>query len=133
MDPQHLPPGLYWIVQVSPEKGVEHHTILDVGNRMRCADDGRWQDMIIHQAPPSIRREPSAGTDQWTVVLHKIADERNAIRRLVAAHANPGYSTFGNNCEHFARYVATGVRESHQLQFAGAVVVVIGIVWAAAA
>lgn len=132
MDSQHLPPGLYWIVQASPKKGVEHHAILDVGNRMRCADAGRWQDMIIHQTPPSIRREPSAGTGQWTV-LQKIADEPNASRRLVAACANPGYSTIGNNCEHFARYIATGVRESHQIQRVGAVALAIGIVWAAAA
>lgn len=132
MDSQHWPPGLYWIVQPSPKKGVDHHAILDVGNRMRCSDAGQWQDMIIHQTPPSIQRQQSAGTGHWTV-LQKIVDESNAIRRLVAACANPTYSTIGNNCEHFARYIATGVRESHQLQRMGTVALVIGIVCAAAA
>jgi hypothetical protein len=129
---QHLKPGLYWIMQSSPKKGVEHHAILDVCNRMRYADAGGWQDMIVHQTPPAIRREPSAGTGNW-VVLQKIADEQNAIRRLISACANPGYRTIDNNCEHFARYIATGIRESHQLQRAGAVVIAIGLVWAAAA
>ena len=133
MNLQHWPPGLYWIVQVSPMKGVEHHAILDVGNRMRCQDVGRWQDMIVHQTPPAIRREPAAGTGHWNV-LQRIADEGGSIRRLVAVCANPGYCVISNNCEHFARYIASGIRESHQLQRVGAVALVLGMIaWAAAA
>jgi hypothetical protein len=30
--------------------------------------------------------------------------------------AAPGYDLFGNNCEHLARFVATGLRESHQVR-----------------
>jgi hypothetical protein len=114
MESLHLSPGLYWIAQASLKKAVEHHAILDVGNRMGCADAGRWQDMIIHQTPPSIRREPSAGTGSWHI-LQKLTDEPNAVRRLIAAAAHPLYDALGNNCEHFARYIATGVRESQQV------------------
>lgn len=31
----------------------------------------------------------------------------------------PSYDLFGNNCENFARYVATGKRESTQVQAVG--------------
>jgi hypothetical protein len=99
---------------------------------MRYPDVDARQPILIHQTPPSIKREPFAGTGYWQVLI-KIADEHNAIQRLVAACANPVYSAFGNNCEHFARYIATGKRESHQVQIAGVVGVFIGLVWAAAA
>jgi len=63
----------------------------------------------------------------------KIEDESNAIRRLIVACSNSIYNTTGNNCEHFARYVATGKRESHQVQVAGLVGVLVGLAWVAAA
>ncbi len=134
----HMPtpqwgPGLYWISQQSSKKGVVHHAILDVGNRTGFADTGMWQDMLIHQTPPSIRREPSAGTGQWHLHL-RIHDEQGAIERLKLAWASPHYDVVKNNCEHFARFIATGVRESHQLRGACAFALVIGgLVWAAAA
>jgi hypothetical protein len=37
------------------------------------------------------------------------------------------------NTAHFARYIATGVRESHQVQGASALVIVLGIAFVAAA
>jgi len=60
--------------------------------------------------------------------LKKIADERDAVRRLLAACENPAYSVVGNNCEHFARYIATGVRESHQVQLIGFIGAIFGLV-----
>ena len=129
---QQLAPGLYWIVQQSPKKGVEHHAILDVGNRLRYRDVYPAYPIIIHQTPPSIRRDPFMGTGDWKVVM-KVDDEPSAIRRLIHACSNPFYNTTGNNCEHFARYVATGKRESHQVQAVGFVGILIGLAWAAAA
>ena len=83
-----LGPGLYWVSQQSPKKGVVHHAVLDVGNRTGFADTGMWQDMLIHQTPPSIRREPSAGTGQWHLHL-RIDDEQGAIERLKLACSSP--------------------------------------------
>ena len=119
------PAGLYWIVQKSPTKNVEHHAILDVGNSIGYADVDPRHPIIVHQTPPSIRRELFADTGTWKVVT-KIADEHAAARRLIAACAMPVYSAVGNNCEHFARYIATGVRQSHQLQRIGFIAGVIG-------
>jgi hypothetical protein len=129
---QQLSPGLYWITQQSPKKGVEHHAILDLGNRLRYRDVDPRHPIIVHQSPPAIRRGAFIGTGTWKIIM-KLEDEPGAIRRLIAACANPVYNTTGNNCEHFARYVATGKRESQQVQVVGLVGFLIGLAWAAAA
>jgi hypothetical protein len=129
---QQLVPGLYWIAQQSQKKGVEHHAILDVGNCLRYRDVYPTSPIIIHQTPPSIRREPFVSTGDWRMVM-KIEDVLIARRRLLAVCSKPLYRVIDNNCEHFARYVATGKRESHQVQAVGFVGVLIGLAWAAAA
>ncbi|MGH9242083.1 MAG: lecithin retinol acyltransferase family protein [Vicinamibacterales bacterium] len=42
-------------------------------------------------------------------------DERAALRRLTAIRDNGQYTLLGNNCEHFAREIVTGRRESTQV------------------
>lgn len=110
--------GLYLLVQRSDGKGVDHYGILDIGNRIRHPQvDGR-HPIVIHQTPPSIRLDWLQDTGVWHT-LGKITDEEYAIQRMVAAFSNPAYDLFGHNCEQFARYVATGVHESKQLQAFG--------------
>lgn len=129
---EQLPPGLYWIVRQSQKKGVEHHAVLDVGNCIGYPDVYPTSPIIVHQTPPQIRRDPYYGTGDWKIVM-AIEDHANAIHRLRVACANPFYNTAANNCEHFARYVATGVRESHQVRAVGFVGFLIGLAWVAAA
>jgi hypothetical protein len=52
-------------------------------------------------------------------LLGQITDEWYATQRYQIAIGNPAYSLFGHNCEHFARFVATGIPESKQLQAVG--------------
>jgi hypothetical protein len=115
-----LPPGLYLLMQHSPSKGVEHYGILDTGNRLGYG----LQPVVIHQTPPGIRVDWLASTREWLIV-GRVLDEAGAMARIRMSLQNPRYDLFGHNCEHFARFVATGRRESHQLQ---AVVAVAGIV-----
>lgn len=117
---QGYPDGLYLVVQKSPTKGVDHYGILDIGNNLEVTGADRINPVIVHQCPPGIRADWLQDTGTWNV-LGKITDERYAIERYKAALANPAYDLFGHNCEHFARFVATGVRESTQLQAAGVV------------
>ncbi len=95
---QGYPDGLYLLKQKSQDKGVDHYGILDVGNR------------INHPQDTGVR-----------AVLGRITDEAHAIQRMMGALQNPGYDLFGHNCEHFARYVATGNMESTQLQAVGVI------------
>lgn len=120
--------GLYLMIQKTQMKGVlvDHYGILDVGNRMNLSKAG-WQPLVIHQTPPQIRLDQLADTGDWKV-LGKITDETDAISRINRAIENSAYDLFGNNCEHFARYVATGRRESTQLQALGLVAGLLAIV-----
>jgi hypothetical protein len=120
--------GLYLMVQKTQMKGVlvDHYGILDVGNTMNLPNTG-WQPLVIHQTPPQIRLDRLADTGDWKV-LGKITDEPDAISRINRAIENSAYDLFGNNCEHFARYVATGRRESMQLQALGLVASLLAVV-----
>ena len=120
MSYQGLQDGLYLLKQASRAKGVDHYGVLDVGNRLRDPKVNYPHPVVIHQTPPSIQMDWLQNTGQWTVV-GKIDDEAAALERLRAAFQDPAYDLFGHNCEHFARYVATGRRESTQLQAAVAV------------
>ncbi len=124
---QNCSDGLYLVTQWSFEKKCDHYGILDIGNRLRHPQlDGRCP-MVIHQTPPSIRWDRLEDTGRWSV-LGKITDEEYAILRLIHALSSPWYSLFGHNCEHFARFIATGVRESKQLQAVGAWAGVVALV-----
>ncbi len=120
--------GLYLIKQNSQVKGisVEHYGILDIGNRLNLQAYG-WSPVVIHQTPPRIRTDWLENTGEWTV-LGRITDERYAIARINKALENDKYDLFGNNCEHFARFVATGKRESMQLQTAALLMGLIALI-----
>lgn len=117
---QNLNDGLYLVRQKSAAKGVDHYGILDVGNRINHPQVLPIQPVVIHQSPPRIQIEWLQNTGEW-IVLGNITDEADAIARMRKAAENPNYDLFGHNCEHFARYVATGRRESTQIQVAVAV------------
>lgn len=110
-----LPPGLYLARQRSSEKGVAHAGILDIGNRLQFEWNTAQRAVVAHQTPPTLRTDWADNTGQWEL-LARIVDEECALARVRAATTAPYYDLFGNNCEHFARFVATGRRESPQLQ-----------------
>lgn len=114
---QELSDGLYLVKQQSPTKSVDHYGIADIGNRsgLQHVYGFLSRPVVIHQTPPALRADWLENTGQWTV-LGRITDELMAQQRLREASANPAYDLFGNNCEHFARFIATGKRESTQLQ-----------------
>ena len=120
---QQYSDGLYLLKQKSEEKGVDHYGILDIGNRIGNPQVDGSHPVVIHQTPPSIKIDWLQNSGVWEI-LGRITDEQDAIARMTSAFQNPNYNLFGNNCEHFARYVATGRYESTQLQ---AVAVVAGL------
>ena len=118
MSQYKLSDGLYLIKQKCQVKGVlvDHFGILDIGNRLRLPVEGK-SPVVIHQTPPRIRTDWLANMGKWEL-MNQITDEPNAMVRIKKALENDMYDLFGNNCEHFARYVATGFKESKQLQTA---------------
>jgi len=118
---QNLDDGLYLLTQESDGKSVDHYGILDAGNRLGI-EEARFsrQPVVVHQRPPSIQWNWLRETGKWRV-KGKIADEAMAKARIKKAARDPLYRLFSNNCEHFARYVAYGIRESWQVQLTVAV------------
>lgn len=118
---QNQPDGLYLVRQKSQAKRVDHYGILDIGNRLGLNEVAPWsQPIVIHQTPPEIQLHWLQDTGSWEI-LGRVTDEPDAIARINHVRRTPEYDLFGHNCEHFARYVATGKRESTQVQIAVAV------------
>lgn len=115
---QNFSDGFYLLRQKSVSKGVDHYGIMDVGNRLQLPEVPYGsQPVIIHQTPPSIRLDWLESTGTWEV-LGRINDEQLALGRIREAVKNPKYALFSNNCEQFARFIATGRRESQQVNAA---------------
>ena len=124
---QGLNDGLYLASQPAEKNGVriEHFGVLDVGNTLQHSQANDSHPIVIHQTPPYIRADWLANTGRWNV-LGRVTDVQGATCRLREAFDNPQYDLFGNNCEHFARFVTEGARRSDQIFWAGAGVVAIG-------
>jgi hypothetical protein len=131
---QNLADGLHLLRQRSQSKeGVYHYGVLDVGNRLNRYPAWPYHQhpVVIHQSPPTIRADWLRDTGVWEHLgLVEYAEEAGAIARIMQALQDPLYDLFGNNCEHFARFVTTGRRESTQVNdFVGIVLfVVAGVV-----
>jgi hypothetical protein len=110
-----LPPGLYLLRQRIPDKLAEHWGVLDIGNQLRHRRLTSSHSVVIHRRTLGIRVDRAQNTGSWTVV-QRVADVEAARVRLRTALREPQYNLFENNCEHFARYIATGHRESVQVQ-----------------
>lgn len=113
---QNLCDGLYLLKRPSNGKpGMDHYGILDVGNRLGHPQVFLDHPVMIEMTPPRLKFSYFQGPEVWTN-LGRIPDEAAAIGRMRSAAQNPDYDWFLNNCEHFARSVATGERVSTQIQ-----------------
>ncbi|PIX17870.1 hypothetical protein CO110_00130 [Candidatus Desantisbacteria bacterium CG_4_9_14_3_um_filter_40_11] len=98
---------------------IDHYGILDIGNILNHPQGNGEMPIVIHQAIPYVRIDWLMSTGCWeTIGKVKDSEIENAKIRIRKAIKNPSYNLFGNNCEHFARYVVAGIRESKQLQTA---------------
>jgi hypothetical protein len=119
--PQMLNRGLYRVRRASTaSKSVQHAAVADVGNRLGLLPRRDVLNpravVIVHQTPPALQYEVHQDGlgEEWTVEA-QISDETGARDRLEAAKTNPTYDALGNNCEHFASFIADGKRTSPQL------------------
>ncbi len=132
---QGLPDGLYLAKQKSRIKPdlIEHYGVIDIGNLLNHPQGNKKMPIVIHQAIPFIRIDWLIYTGRWKII-GRTKDNKivNAKKRIQKAIKNPRYNLFGNNCEQFARYVTTGIKESKQLQAAvgiGALGALLYLIW----
>ena len=125
---QNFPDGLYLLKQPSEKKGIaiEHYGIADVGNTLGHSQLDGSHPVVIHQTPPCIRIDWLGNTGRWEVI-GKIMDVAGAKSRLRSAFKNPAYDLFGNNCEHFARFVAQNQHHSNQILWGVAGLSLVGL------
>lgn len=129
---QDVPDGLYLAKQKSIIKPglIDHYGVIDIGNILTHPQGNLIMPIVIHQAFPSIRVDWLCNTGIWAEI-YKVNDSQvsEVKERIKEALKNPKYDLFGNNCEHFARYVTTGIKESKQLQSAVAVAAIGAIIY----
>jgi hypothetical protein len=109
--------GVFLLKRWSREKGVDHYAVGLAGNAAWRA--GFTQPTTVQLLPTGIWVEAWTERDRWEVLI-QASDEQAAIGRLIA-RLEATYALLSSNCEHFAREVVTGVRESRQVQ--GAVLI----------
>jgi hypothetical protein len=119
MSNQVTPHGLYLVKRPKKAGPGDHFAVLDVGNRaVPKPSPFMIEPCVIHQMPDGIKVEPIKAQEKWEVV-EPIVDEQGAKRRIHEALKTPHYDLLGNNCEHFSRFIASGKKESKQVQFIG--------------
>lgn len=123
--------GLYLAKTDSLKVGglVQHYGIIDIGNCFEFSQSNGEMPLVYHMTSEGLRIDWLSDTGcggnptDWEIT-DEIVDVEYAKGRLLEASENPDYDLFGNNCEHFANYIATGMRSSGQLRG----VVIIGAV-----
>ena len=94
---------------------VVHYGIIDIGNVLKAQSvDESGVPTVIHQTPPRIKFEHLLPGTKWKLI-DRIADVDGAVARIRKAAKNPEYDLLGNNCEHFAKFVAHDTKVSGQV------------------
>ena len=129
--PNHLLDcGLYVVERYSPEKGVKHVAVLDVGNRSGLADWGPHNARLLELSVSGLRFDPYDANQGWAFV-RRVANESEAVGRIhcVLGEDPQPYDAVLNNCEHLVSFVESGERKSPQVRgWAIAAGLVIGMI-----
>lgn len=94
-----------------PGKGGEHYGVGVSG--WRSGRFGSFSAVAVQLFPRGVAVTP--WDESWGPALQAAVDAEAALQRLERATVNT-YDFVTQNCEHFARYVVTGTRESRQIQ-----------------
>ena len=127
--------GIYLAKKPAEKFGglIEHYGIIEVGNILNLVAADLNTLVVYHQtAEKGFTYEYISSPSPWTII-GRVRNENlmDARSRLINASTEPNYDLWGNNCEHFARYVASGEKTSSQLNGCLAVTGLVAIIWLA--
>ena len=115
--PQYLE-GIFLVKRIStaiPSK--EHFGFVVSGKFLRSFDLSGYKAKVIHKVNTGVFQE-SYDPRNWQVI-HKMSQNEIPMAVLRAKLTlNDRYDLLSDNCEHFARFVTTGRKESLQVQSA---------------
>jgi hypothetical protein len=110
--------GIWLVKRWDPSKGVDHYVVGMTGTWPLRVE--RLGPTIVQLLPSGPNVAPWVQGQGWNVV-GRAPDPARAIERLIATWGTR-FDLVNNNCEHFARYVVSGTRESQQVQVGVALV-----------
>jgi len=112
--------GVYLIKRKSDYLAIEHYGVLVVGKPLGLLGYSNKSPLVFHLTDLGFQVDwlEIFGNPE---VLGKVdsTQEMQAIKRLTFASNNLNRWHVGNNCEHFARFVAEGISQSTQVQTVG--------------
>jgi hypothetical protein len=106
---------LLWLVSQPASLGAKHYGVLVLENSFGLAEPGNAAPYVIHLNQNGIQAGWLEAMPPWALI-EPIWDDLGAWARYQEVSQNPNYNLLSYNCEHFARYIATGARESKQVQ-----------------
>jgi hypothetical protein len=128
----NLPDGLYLVKRPSQYPLIEHYGVLIVGQPLWSFGYFGGEPVMLHRTDIGVRADWAVNMGSWNnlgqVPPHLVP---SAVARFSAALQENDYNLFTNNCEHFARFVTQGKKQSTRVN-AVAVLSVAGLaLWAA--
>lgn len=115
-----LPRGLYVVTRPKLAGLVTHVGLLDIGNQLRLDVRDGAAPVVLHQPPTGLAAVYATESGAWETAV-EVKNVAGVRERVVEAFADPTYSLFGNNCEHFLTFALAGEKMSPQLRAALAV------------
>ncbi|CAN5651661.1 hypothetical protein BH20ACI4_BH20ACI4_27600 [soil metagenome] len=98
----------------------EHYGVIIVGKLLNQLGFFDNHPRVFHLTKEGIHIDLLPKFNNWNSLgAVNSLQIQTAIVRLKFALLNPNYDLFSNNCEHFARYITEGYKQSTQLQNAG--------------
>ncbi len=106
---------LYLAKQWAPEKVVEHYAIIGPGRHLGFPRILGSLVLELMAGGPRVRH--LGLNESWTLQpIQDVVGACKRIRELSRDWKRHEYDALGNNCEHWARYIASGVRRSEQVR-----------------
>jgi Lecithin retinol acyltransferase len=108
--------GIYLLRQKSVKYGgIHHYGFAVTGNYLPYFGFFEGVNKVIHKTNEGVFEE-NYDPYEWEILGRMQSNELAVVVKRVQMSLNDAYDLLSNNCEHFARFVVTGKKESSQIQ-----------------
>ena len=111
----HFEEGVYLVKRKSVYFDKDHYGFAVVGKFLKYFDSSWDRPKVIHKTNLGVHADPFEPFSWERIEKMSESDIRLAVLRTKIS-MNDAYDLLLDNCEHFARFVITGIKESSQIQ-----------------